>query len=485
MKHISLLDIFYSLRKKLIILSTLAFLLVAIFYIVFTKPIYNPSAVVKVNVFEINPKWVSEIAGQVIVPSTPLDKVGTQIEAIRILMGEVFREKGINLDFKIPEKLLSVEERKTIVDTIKKNIKFRLLIKGDSIFVFRNKEIICKGTFDETINCSLFSFKLKKLKDFDKEVKGSIVYKNYPKTENYWSKKKVSVKQEGITDLVRITVFDKDRFYASDISNTIANKYIQWSSEQEKRIAKMSINQLQELLNMFDKSIDSIKNLADTLRLDKFTLVSYLLEFKGGISSEATAEFIRRLINNPNDYYLREIIERFYKKDIDFARLNNHIVTYLKKRDSILSSILDMEIAMAKTVSPAYVASYASPPYEPFWPKREVLILFSIFTGLLFGMIVSIVYDFISNRISNILQLKKWTFLDNVKFYYNFKDFQLYVKTKSSIKLHFNESIEGFKNYSKDEADEYVVLVKRNIDVNSYLELISNYSDKKCNIILL
>lgn len=485
MKHISLLDILYSLRKKLIILFIIFFLIVAIFYIVFTKPTYNPSAIVKVNVFEINPKWVSEIAGQVIVPSTPLDKVGTQIEAIRILMGGVFREKGINLDFKIPEKLLKVEEKRTIVDTIKKDIKFRLLIKKDSIFVLKDKETICKGAFHETINCSIFSFKLKKLRDFDKEIKGSIVYKNYPKTEDHWSKRKVSVKQEGLTDLVRITIFDEDRFYASDIANAIANKYIQWSSEQEKRIAKLSISQLQELLNMFDRSIDSIKNLVDTLRLDKLTLVSYLLEFKEGISSEATAEFIRRLVNNPNDDYLREVIERFYKKDVDFARLNNLVVTYLKKRDNILSSILDMEIAIAKTVSPAYVVSYASPPYQPFWPKRGILILLSIFTGLLFGVLVSIVYDFSSNTISNILQLKKWTFLDNVKFYYNLKDFQLYVKTKPDIKLHFNESIEGFKNYSKDEADEYVILVKRNIDVNSYLELISNYLDKKCNIVLL
>ncbi|MCX7878728.1 MAG: hypothetical protein N2510_08845, partial [Ignavibacteria bacterium] len=44
--------------------------------------------------------------------------------------------------------------------------------------------------------------------------------------------------------------------------------------------------------------------------------------------------------------------------------------------------------------------------------KPDIETFASIFAGLLFGVLVSIVYDFSSNKISNILQLKKWTFLD-------------------------------------------------------------------------
>jgi len=74
--------------------------------------------------------------------------------------------------------------------------------------------------------------------------------------------------------------------------------------------------------------------LAVKVRLDSLTLVSYLLEFRGGLSSEALAEIIRNLTNNPNNNYLRKVIERYYSKDIDYAKFNGEVVNHLKRRDT-------------------------------------------------------------------------------------------------------------------------------------------------------
>ncbi len=485
MKHISILDIFYSIwqRKRLFLSCIILFFILSILYIFISKPIYNPTAIVKVSVYEINPKWASEIAWGGLVPSTPIDKVGTQVEIIKIITDDVLKDNGVNLIFEIPKRLVKVEMKRTIVDTIKKDLKYELKLRNDSIIVLKDKEVLCSGIFDEEINCKIFSFKLKKLNNFGNEIKASIIYKNYPKTIDEWMKNKIIINQEGITDLVKISVLDEDKYMATKLANDIANKYIDWTVEQERRIARISKNQLEELLKNFDLKLDSLKSIASRLRLDTLTLVSYLLEFKP--SDEALAKLIEKLIANANDPYLKRVIERFYSKDIDFAKLNNTIVNYLLKRDTVLSSILDREIAISKTVSPSYIVSYASPPYKPILPKKGVTIFLSLFLGTLFGILLSLVYDILDRKIESIIQLKRYTHLENVQFFNNLNNLRLYIISKPNVKFHFNEKILDFRNYDKNEADEYVIVVRRGIDIYSYIELLNNYSNKKCNITLL
>jgi len=489
MKHISILDILYSLwqRKNIILLTTLTFFILSLLYILITKPVYNPTAIVKANVFEISPIWATEITQRNIVPSTPVDKVGTQIEIIKIITPEVLKEKGINIEFKIPKNYIFVESKKTLIDTIKKNIKFDLIVKNDSIFVLKDKNYVCNGVFQEEINCNFFSFKLKKLKNFNKEIKGKIVYKNFPKTIDNWMKDKVVIDQEGLTDLIKITILDEDPKIGSDIANSIANKYLDFLLEQERRIAKLSKIQLEELLKKFDYTLDTIKNLANRIRLDSLTLVSYLLGFRTTDEplDEALARIVERLILNPNDNYLRNVIIRFYNKDIEYDNLNKAIISLISRRDTIYRSILDREIVIAKTVSPAYIVSYAGIPYKPIWPNKLVLIFLSIFSGFIIGIIISIIYDIFDKNIITIFQLKRATYIENVNFFYSLNELKIYLNSKKHKKFYFNEVINNFKNFSKDEADEYVLIIRKPINIYSYLEILNEFSNKPCNIVLL
>ncbi|MEO0223562.1 MAG: Wzz/FepE/Etk N-terminal domain-containing protein [candidate division WOR-3 bacterium] len=486
MKHISILDIFYTLKErwKIIIISMIIFILIGIIIIITSKPIYKPTAIVKVDVYEVIPKIGQEVLYKGLLPSVPFDKVGSQVEIIKIISGEVLKDNGVNLKFNVPNSI-KVDMKKTIIDTIKKNLVFDLKIKDDSISVFDKKILICSGTFNQQINCPLFSFELKKLKSINKQITGKIIYENYPKTIENWMKNKVSINQEGITDLIKISVEDEDKLLAVKIANDIANRYIDWSLEQERRVAKLSKVQLEKLLDEINKQLDSLKQLQSKVRLDSLTLVSYLLEFRSGLSSEALAEIIKKLISNPNDNYLRRIIERYYSKDIDYAIFNSQVVSNLSRRDSIISSIIGAEIAIAKTVSPAYVVAYASEPYKPIWPNKRQIIIFSLFIGLIFGAIFSITYDFIDRKISTILQLKRWTHLENVNFFYNLNELKTYLIINKSKKFHFNYPIEGFENYQRDISNEYVIIINKGLDIYNYIEIQNFYSDKKCNILIL
>ena len=486
MKHISIIDILYSLKErwKIIIISIAFFIIIAFISTIVSKPIYKPTATVKVDVYEVIPKIGQEISFKGLLPSVPIDKVGSQIEIIKIISGEVLKDNGVNLNFKVPN-FIKVDMKKTIIDTIKKDLVFNLKIKNDSIFIFDKKNLICSGIFNEEINCYLFHFKLKKLKPLNNQLTGKIIYQNYPKTIENWMKNKVSINQEGITDLIKISVEDEDKSLAVKIVNDIAKKYIDWSLDQERRVAKLSKAQLEELLKEINYQLDSLKQLQAKIRLDSLTLVSYLLEFRTGLSSEALAEIIKKLTNNPNDNYLRKIIERYYSKDIDYAKFNNQVMNYLSRRDIIISNIIDAEIAIAKTVSPAYVVAYAPEPYKPIWPNKPQIIIFSLFIGLIFGFIYALFYEMLDKKISTILQFKLWTNLENVNFFYNLNELKIYLTMNKNKKFHFNYPIEGFENYQKDIANEYVLILNKGLDIYNYIEIQNFYSDKKCNILLL
>ncbi len=486
MKHISIIDILYSLkeRAKIIVISIIFFIIIAFISIMISKPIYKPTAVVKVDVYEVIPRIGQEISYKGLLPSVPIDKVGSQIEIIKIISGEVLKDNGVNLNFKVPN-FIKVEMKKTIVDTIKKNLVFELKIKNDSIFVFDNKNLACSGIFNQEIDCRLFHFKLKKLKPLNKQVIGKIIYQNCPKTIENWIRNKISINQEGITDLIKISVEDKDKLLAVKMANDIANRYIEWSLDQERRVAKLSKAQLEELLKEINYQLDSLKQLQSQVRLDSLTLVSYLLEFRAGLSSEALAEIIKKLTNNPNDNYLRKVIERYYLKDIDYAKFNSQVTNYLSRRDSIISNIIGAEIAIAKTVSPAYIVAYASEPYKPIWPNKFQIIIFSLFIGLIFGIIYALGYEMFDKKISTILQLKRWTNLENVNFFYSLNELKIYLLLNKNKKFHFNYSIEGFENHEKHIADEYVIIVNKGLHIYNYIEIQNFYSDKKCNILLL
>jgi len=88
-------------------------------------------------------------------------------------------------------------------------------------------------------------------------------------------------------------------------------------------------------------------------------------------------------------------------------------------------------------------------------------------------------------KISTILQLKRWTKLENVNIFYNLNELIIYLLMNKNKKFHFNNKIEGFENYDKGLADEYVIIIPKGIDIYSYIELQNSYSDKKCNILLL
>jgi hypothetical protein len=228
MRHILISDILLSiaLRWKVLITIVLLFVVIAFAYIIFSKPVYELTSLVKANVFELYPRWPSQSAYERLVPTTPIDRMGTQLEVVKVLAMNVLKDKGVNLEFKLPKGLI-VEDKKTNIG-IMGSMTFELEINGDSINVFKNNKLLCSGTIEKTVDCQYFSFKLKKNTNFS-QLKGKIIYKNFKKVIDDWMKNKVFISQEGLTDIIKISVEHHDPYLASKIADEIAKSYVDYS----------------------------------------------------------------------------------------------------------------------------------------------------------------------------------------------------------------------------------------------------------------
>ncbi|MEO0219626.1 MAG: hypothetical protein ABIL89_05745, partial [candidate division WOR-3 bacterium] len=335
MKFITLFDILFAmyLRWKIFISVLSIFVITTILYILLTKPIYAPTAIVKANIYENVPTWVADLLQQRLIPTTPVDRMASQIELIKVLAPSALKENGANLKFNFPKKFVKISERKTIIDTIRKNLKFEVILYPESILVFKDKNLICSGKFSDTINCNYFSFSLEKIKEFKNPIKGSIIYYDFSKTIDNWIKNRISISQIGISDLVRISVESDDPEYAVLIANKIAQKYIDYSLEEERELARRTRERLEVFYKEAERRVDSLKKIIQALKIDTISLVSYILDF--GLGNEPMARIVERYFNNPGDKILEKVAKGYVTKSLTLEEIYSAYNILVSQRNSL------------------------------------------------------------------------------------------------------------------------------------------------------
>lgn len=482
MKNISIWDIFVSiyLRKELFIIVVALFVVSAIIYIIITKPIYNPTSVVKANVYESVPTWVADLLQQRLVPSTPVDRMASQVELIKVITPNILKNNGVNLEFKLPKKYVEVIERKTIIDTIMKKTTFKVVLKPESIFVYRKDTLMCKGTYRQEINCILFSFSLSKLKNFEKPIKGEIIYKNFPLTIDKWMKDKVKINQIGISDLIRITVEDEDAYYAKRIANRIAQAYIDYSLDEEKRLARETRERLEPFYEQASKIADSLKEIIKVLKADTIALVPYMLDF--GLGSEAMAKIVERYFadqSSRNIENLEKVSRQYTSKSLALEEIGSIYNSAVSQRNSLRSLLEQTKLVEAKTVSVAKILSEARIPPKPKWPKKGIILVISTFLGLIFATIAVIIADRIDRKIITPLKLKMILTDNNAKVFYTISGLKSYIALNNIEKISSNVKIDGFETTSPDEADIYVVVLDKNMGQEELIKLVKDAKNKE------
>ncbi|MEO0151397.1 MAG: GNVR domain-containing protein [candidate division WOR-3 bacterium] len=478
MKFITLFDILFAmyLRWKIFISVLSIFVITTILYILLTKPIYAPTAIVKANIYENVPTWVADLLQQRLIPTTPVDRMASQIELIKVLAPSALKENGANLKFNFPKKFVKISERKTIIDTIRKNLKFEVILYPESILVFKDKNLICSGKFSDTINCNYFSFSLEKIKEFKNPIKGSIIYYDFSKTIDNWIKNRISISQIGISDLVRISVESDDPEYAVLIANKIAQKYIDYSLEEERELARRTRERLEVFYKEAERRVDSLKKIIQALKIDTISLVSYILDF--GLGNEPMARIVERYFNNPGDKILEKVAKGYVTKSLTLEEIYSAYNILVSQRNSLASIIENTKLVEAKSVSVAKIIDYASIPPKPKWPKKSLLLLLSLFFGSIFGIFIVLIWDRFDNKIYTPLKLK--TILNNnIPIFYNIEDMKTFLLSNNLEKIYSTEKLDELENSDLQNAQIFIACIKRGISKNELFSILKKGGNKQ------
>ncbi len=478
MNYISLIDIIITIYKRLKIF--LIFLLIPIFlcliYILITKPIYNPTAIVKANIYETVPTWIADLLQQRLVPSTPVDRMASQVELIKVLSKNVLKENGVNVDFKFNKNYFKVIHKRAIVDTIRKNLSFKIIFYPESILVFEKSKILCSGKFEDTINCNYFSFVIKKLKNFNKPFEGKITYKNPQLTIDEWVKNRINVNQIGISDLIKISVESDNPEYAVKLVNSIAKEYVNYSLEEEKRLARETRKRLEVFYEEAQKRVDSLKKIIKALKVDTLSLVTYILDF--GLGNEPMARIVERYFSNPGDEILKKVSREYVNKSLTLEEIFSAYNMLVGQRNGLMSAIENTKLVEAKSVSVAQVLEYAIIPSKPKWPKKFLLLILSFIFGIVFSTILTLIFDRLDKNVFTTTKLKS-ILNENVRVFYNFSSLKFYLISNGFSKIYSNEKIDNFESANLQEADLVLIVLRKPISEDEFIKLIKLSKNKE------
>lgn len=404
MSEITIWDIIlvFRYRWKLFLSIFFSVLILSVLYIFLAKPRYEVKAVVKANIYNpyIRGLVYTGLVDQRLIPMTPVDKIGSEIALLksRAILGRVIFDLGLNLKFSLPEGY-SVIYKRTLVDTIPEYRHHDLKIKNDHISVFKDSVEVCGGEVGDTIDCKIFEFALSGRGDGD----GSIIYKKPSDVYEEW-KGKVSVDQEGLTDLIDIIVTHDSVELSREVANRMALTYVDFNIEVEKKIIEKIRSQLNLLLDSTTRNIDNIVDTMVEVKKDSLPVMPFALD---AMTHEAVAEVVKKYLNQPHDPELVKFSRAFPPKQFKFYDLYNKFKTYVWERDEILKALHEADLKEANTVSQSYIIAWASIPSKPVWPRKKLILLVGIILGAILALMGVLIYDAIDRKVQTPLQVKR------------------------------------------------------------------------------
>ncbi len=409
MSEITIMDIIHTFRYrwKLFLSIFLITVLLSVIYIVVAKPKYEVKAVVKAEIFSnkiLGLRLANKYQGIIekkLIPMTPIDKVGSEIELIksRAILGKVIFDMGLNIKAKLPPGYW-VAYRKTVVDTVQSGFLYRVNIEGGKIKIQESNNTVCEGEVGDTIDCNLF---LISIEGKGKGGKGVIEFVKPSKSFDDW-KGVVSVDQQGLTDLINITVSHDSVKLSREVANRLALYYVNYETKVTIDIVSRIRTRLLALLDSTQRRIDELNRLLESIKTDTIPVLSFALD---AMTDKAVAEALKWYFRNPGDPKLRNLSKKFTEKQFRYYELYELYTTIVEDRNEIVKALHEVDMNEAGIVPSSYVVAWASLPSKPVWPRKKLIILIGIVLGIILAMGIVLIYDLMDRRINSPLQLKR------------------------------------------------------------------------------
>ncbi len=481
MSEITIMDIIYTFRYrwKLFLSVFLLTVLLAIIYIFVAKPKYEVKAVVKADIFSnkiTGLKFANERQGileRQLIPMTPIDKVGSEIELIksRAILGRVIFDKGLNIKAKLPEGYY-LSYRKTLVDTVQQEFNFDIEIDGNEVHIIdiRDKREVCSGSIGDTLECGLFRVAID---GTGKGGKGRLQFVKPSDTYNEW-KEAVSVDQQGLTDLINIIVSHDSVELSREVANSLAKYYVNYEAKVSRELISKIRKQLLMLLDSTNLKITQLNAKLRDMKMDTIPVLSFALD---AMTDKAVAEALKWYFRNPGDPKLENLSKEFTKRQFEYYDTYELYKTIIRDRNMIIKALHEVDLYEAGVVPSSYVVAWASMPSKPVWPRKKLILLISIILGIILAMGIVLIYDLVDRRVNSPLQVKR-IMERSLPIFFSTGELKRYIIIKGWDRIHcIGNGPEDLKSYPLEEAAA-VCINPRGMDSLELLQILKSVEQK-------
>ena len=280
--------------------------------------------------------------------------------------------------------------------------------------------------------------------------------------------------QQGLTDLINITVNHDSIHLSREIANSLASYYVNYEAKISRKLISKIRNQLLILLDSTNRKINQLNARLKAMKMDTIPVLSFALD---AMTDKAVAEALKWYFRNPGDPKLKNLSKEFTKRQFEYYNTYEMYKTIVMDRNMVIKALHEVDLYEAGVVPSSYVVAWASLPSEPVWPRKKLIILIGIVLGIILAMGIVLLYDLIDRRINSPLQLKRVMGGDYPVFFSR-NSLRKFIALNGWDRIHcMGKGPEDIESYPMDEANA-VCINPRGMDSLELIQVLRKAEQK-------
>ncbi|MEM7817127.1 MAG: GNVR domain-containing protein, partial [Candidatus Aenigmatarchaeota archaeon] len=228
----------------------------------------------------------------------------------------------------------------------------------------------------------------------------------------------VNTELVGNTNMIKIIATSKDPYKAMEISNTVAQAYINYNLFEKARQAKQEKEFIEEQLSILEAKLkeieDKIKGFNEEVKDIKLVepLQSKLidLEFKlSELLQKYTEKHPRVIEIKERIAQLEAQLKGLSSKQLEYARLEREAEVNKKLYSMLKEKLEEARISESQKVPDVSIVNPAIMPEAPIRPNKKINVIVGAFLGLILGFVLAFIFETIDTSLGTIEEIEKTT----------------------------------------------------------------------------
>ncbi|MCM8787753.1 MAG: AAA family ATPase [Candidatus Omnitrophica bacterium] len=222
----------------------------------------------------------------------------------------------------------------------------------------------------------------------------------------------------GNTNMIKIIATSKDPYQAMEISNTVAQAYINYNLFEKARQAKQEKEFIEEQLGILETKLKEIEDKVKGFNEDvkDIKLVEPLqaklveLEFKlSGLLQKYTEKHPQVIELKEQIQQLESQLKGLSAQQLEYARLEREAEVNKKLYAMLKEKLEEARISESQKVPDVSIVNPAIMPEAPIKPSKKINILIGAFLGFILGLVLAFIFETVDTSLGTIEEIEKTT----------------------------------------------------------------------------